>query len=225
VLPYLAYVFLKHRREFLLFAAVSAIPVIIMLALNVWTYGSVFGAFSRLTSANEWGVDMPSFFGLLLSPSRGLFVYSPFLLFAFPGMYDALKARDSLKICFLSSIALNTLFFMVFRSFAWGGYTFGPRLMAETLPFFAVFLALSFERVKSSKVLWTLFILALVYSLFVELIGAFSFDGGWEIGGANRCTINECPGRLWSVGDSQIGYYLNNPRIHVYTWMLNLTKS
>jgi hypothetical protein len=79
---------------------------------------------------------------LLTSPSRGLLVYSPFLLAALSGLLDPACRRQPLYRLGLASTALHLL--MVARQVNWwGGWCFGPRLLTDLLPGLLLALVLS----------------------------------------------------------------------------------
>ena len=73
--------------------------------------------------------------GLLVSPSRGLFVYSPVLLLGAPrapGQHAPL-GRDA----FLRTVAVGvvgTIVMLGAYAVWWGGHSFGPRLLTDALP-------------------------------------------------------------------------------------------
>ena len=84
--------------------------------------------------------------GLLISPGRGLFLFSPFLLVALGGF-------------FFTSLRKNFLYLMCFAWFMcqliliarqydwWGGWCYGPRLMADSLPPLFILCILSLEKI------------------------------------------------------------------------------
>ena len=77
--------------------------------------------------------------GLLVSPSRGLFVYSPVLLFSLAGA--AAVGRDGPPA--LRALAAGAALVFVLTSkwiMWWGGHTWGPRLLADTLPILCILL-------------------------------------------------------------------------------------
>lgn len=74
-------------------------------------------------------------YGVLLSPSRGLLVFSPFLLVVVFAITVALPrlVRSSLFWLCGTWIAFHVLA-VATREVWWGGHSYGPRLLAETIP-------------------------------------------------------------------------------------------
>ena len=115
--------------------------------------GAVFAAATR----HVYGTWLPpyyqpSFFGFnqffwealggqLVSPARGLFVYSPVLLGSFAGA--AIKLRQRRFAALDLSLALTILAHWVListnRSW-WGGHSYGPRFFTDMLPYLVYFL-------------------------------------------------------------------------------------
>lgn len=74
-------------------------------------------------------------YGMLLSPSRGLLVFSPFFV---PILLGSLVLWKKVRRAHLPSVALLSfglhLLGLVSTGAWWGGYAFGPRLLTELLP-------------------------------------------------------------------------------------------
>ena len=201
------------------FAASLAIPILLLALFNLQVYDSVFGAYERNTSAGKWSVSPQAFLGLLASPSRGLFIYTPFLLFMLLAAKPAFYADRHLASTSILLLLFHTLLYSSFFHW-WAGHSYGPRYMSETLPFLVLFLGLGFDGIKHNRFARKIFLFAVAASILIHFIGAFCYDGSWNIGGQAGCSVDECPERLWSLGDSQILFYLKHPRIHVYKWTL-----
>ncbi|MBN9391131.1 MAG: hypothetical protein J0I20_24090 [Chloroflexi bacterium] len=74
--------------------------------------------------------------GLLVSPYRGIFLMSPFLLLAIPGLYFGLRNatyRVETLVCLWSCLAF--WLFNASSAMWWGGFSFGPRYLIPCLPF------------------------------------------------------------------------------------------
>src|SRR4030095_8521599 len=76
--------------------------------------------------------------GILLSPGRGLFVYSPVLLCSFLGIALAWRDRGDPLLRALSVGIFPTLLLYGKWINWWGGGSYGPRLLADLTPFLSV---------------------------------------------------------------------------------------
>jgi hypothetical protein len=112
------------------------------LALLFFYQKETFGDPSMTAYGQVWNV--PNLFGipngeaaagLLLAPSRGLFIYSPALLLCFLGMPRFLKRADSASIGLAAfPIGLVLLVSAHGGGSGWaGGFSYGPRLLVEGL--------------------------------------------------------------------------------------------
>ena len=81
-----------------------------------------------------WGGNfLEGLAGVLVSPGRGLFVYSPFLLLALAGMMAAIIRRDTFLVPVAAGIVLYILTVAIWNNW-YGGKSFGTRMLSETLP-------------------------------------------------------------------------------------------
>jgi hypothetical protein len=79
--------------------------------------------------------------GNLVSPGRGLFVFSPVLAFAIGGIVLKLR-RGSFEALDTALVATIVLHWMVISSFPhwWAGFSYGPRFFSDMLPYLIYFL-------------------------------------------------------------------------------------
>jgi len=147
--------------------------------------------------------------GTLLSPSRGLFVFSPWALLALAAL-PATAARIA-AFPVLRSVLLGLVAFaLVNASYAvwWGGWSFGPRYWTEAMPLFGVLLgfALAWARTRSRAWRWA-FGGAIAFSVALQAIGAFYYPSSW-----NRIpvSVDVRHERLWDWRDSQLLRLLRN---------------
>jgi hypothetical protein len=139
--------------------------------------------------------------GLLASPSRGLFVFSPVLLFGLPGLVRCLRGGCGSVARLASASALASFGLYGFVATWWAGSVFGPRYMTDLLPFFALWLAVTPLTRKGAPVLGLLFAAALAWSLWVQYLGATAYPCGWN---RTPVMLDAAPERVWSWWDSQI---------------------
>ncbi len=186
------YLALRDRRAFAAYA-LGGLPFALVLALYNYRYvGSPFSfgqgeacrdaAIAMTGSPSLWQTPLADgLAGLLVSPSRGMFVYSPFLLFAVPGMIRVWTAPKYAVLRPLSAAALLILC-MVSKYFAWwGGGSYGYRLVLDITVFLALMLIPLADVPKKGIVLPGLFAAALAWSAAVQIIGVTVYDlGGWN---------------------------------------------
>jgi hypothetical protein len=142
------------------------------------------------------GQMIQALFGNLVSPGRGLFIYTPVLLFCF------FARPRRLEWLF---VAVGVSHWAVISSFPhwWGGHAFGPRLFTDVLPYFAYFLfkpvgwVLAGFRQRRG---WAVgFGVAAALSVFIHARGATSrATHGWNEGPPN---VDAAPQRVWDWSD------------------------
>jgi hypothetical protein len=86
----------------------------------------------RLNGGQFW----TALYGNLLSPSRGLLIYSPFILIAWLCFGSSTKEFKLKTSWLLIGIAWPVLHLICISRFPhwWGGWSYGPRLMTDVLP-------------------------------------------------------------------------------------------
>jgi hypothetical protein len=112
--------------------------------------------------------------GLLFAPGRGLFIYSPVLIFAIVGL---VKGRRQLlyPLCALAAAAYVAV---AANSADWyGGQSFGARRITDILPLLAVLLVPAVDAIVRTKWL-RLYVVALAWSVFVEMLAATGWPPG-----------------------------------------------
>lgn len=199
------YIFVRHRSSFIRYLLWGIPLFAVFLVFNLSEYGSVLPYYfnpTRLgTSLNTF---LTALAGNLVSPSRGLFVFSPFLLFGFHGMYLGLKDhRFRLLSQALIVIAVLHLVSVSLFPHWWGGHCYGPRFMSDIIPVVFFFLFLSLEKLLSDrKIFWIALFSALVlFSTVLHFRGAWHFDVyRWSNTPVN---IDDNPERLWDWSDPQ----------------------
>lgn len=138
-------------------------------------------------------------YGLLFSPSRGLFVYSPFLLFAVPPLLGAWLSRDSVAPLWrgfgLPCVALVVGYAMYDEW--WGGRVFGARFLSDLLPVLFLVLAASPPRNFLTK---ALFALSAAWALVLHNAAALVYDQSWDTVPVN---VNDDPRKLFDWAQPQ----------------------
>ncbi len=194
--------------------------VLAVLSYNLWHFGSIQGGYARLNATymplyeveGVWSTAVGSgLLGLLLSPNRGLLIYSPVLVPAFVGILCSFLDRRQRVFHFLAAGLGASLLLLSAYSLWWGGHSFGPRLLSDFLPVFALFLAVVWGRIEQSVPLSIVFALLLAVSVGVQVIGAFWYpsprDLDWNKTPRDVDVAHE---RLWDWNDTQVRRLLRN---------------
>ncbi len=172
------------RRRAVLLAAAAALPIGLVLLYNLGVAENFAGAYGRMGRAAFFRYDLLSGLGgLLFSPTRGLFVFSPFLLFLVlawrrpPGDRGARRSEEAnetttdrgLTLALSVAVVLQLL---LYAKTDWtGGIYWGSRYLTDLLPILLWMLA---PVVVSLRVLGRIcFLLAVGVAIAIEAIGAF----------------------------------------------------
>ena len=143
-------------------------------------------------------------YGLLLSPSRGLFVYAPYLLFAIAAFALAWR-RPGLVASRLRGLSLAWLATLVlYATYAewWGGRVFGPRFLDDLAPLLFAALAWGIGQGLLAARGWrAAFWVAGAWSLVLFNAAALVYSNErWDMHPEN---VNFAPQRLFDWSDPQ----------------------
>lgn len=174
-----------------------------LAAYNLTSFGDVRGGYggAPFTPAVAQGLA-----GILASPSRGLFVYSPVLLFGVAGGW--LTVREWRR--HPSPVLATAAVFVVLQVFCiaawpiwWGGWSYGPRLLTEAAAGLVVLSVPALTRLGRHRWERVAFGASLAYSVAVQALGAVAYEKGrrWD---QYPVSVDQRPERLWDWRDSQI---------------------
>jgi len=163
--------FWARRRAFLLFAG-AAVPVGLVLLYNLHMTGNIAGGYGLIGKPSFLEHDLLyGIAGILFSPMRGLFVFSPFLLFlVLMGSHLRRdRSQHALTLAMLTGVVLQIV---LYAKADWrSGLAWGPRYMTDLLPMLIWMLA---PVVASLRTFGRLcFMSAVVVAVVIEGIGAF----------------------------------------------------
>jgi hypothetical protein len=196
----------RKRRwlpPYLIGATLGLVPLI---AFHLAVFGTILSPYYRMTmGAASAPFHLAALLGLLFSPSRGLLIFSPFLVFVLARFWPSILREHPLSLLetALGFLALAWIFGTAKWPDWWGGGSFGPRMLCELLPCLMILLIpvverMSFQTGKSNRILATGFLILGTVSVAIHLRAATSQDV-WEWN-ANPVPI---PSRVWSWRDVQ----------------------
>jgi hypothetical protein len=199
VAPLFVYLAFKDRWRAHWLALGSFPPVLFQFVYNYEYFGNPLHA--KLTGGAFWtNPFVQALSGLLLSPGRGLLIYSPIFIFSIWALILSWRSRGdpilrSLSIGVVLTVLLYSKWFMW-----WGGYCYGPRLLADLAPALCFPLYATRDWIKNSRPVKVLFVFAIVLSIYAHAVGAYIDDGTWNV----RMDIDRFPERVWTWMDNPL---------------------
>lgn len=208
-LPIMLYVLHKHRGQFTSFMIAGLPSLLLFLWYNEVHFGSPlttgFGA-TVVTPASLVGHHLSWFntpilegiAGVLVSPARGLFVYSPIFLCALVGIWVVWKEPDQVFLRYLSLAPLLLLFPVAMLGSWWGGLCYGPRLLSDSTPFLCFLLIPALESTHQRP--WLRYVVLGLAGVSVVMHGiGFAYSGNWN---ADLIDFDSHPERVWHWRES-----------------------
>jgi hypothetical protein len=208
VLAVLVYLYFRHRGSIAPFLAGLVPAPLAVLAYNQHYFGSAFSfaqavvgheiAVQKTGSPDVWQTPLwQGAFGLLLCPSRGLLVFSPILGAAFWGITRAVRGRafPELWPFFASALVLMAIQCKWFDW--WGGHAYGYRPWLDAVPYLSLGLVPVVETMTRAGVRRAVSFAVLAWSVFVQGLGAMSYDRYWNL---RRIFVTRIPGSVEAVG-------------------------
>jgi hypothetical protein len=123
-----------------------------------------------------------AFAGLMVGPQRGLLIFSPILLFAVYGFVHLVRHKQGSPLDWAyGAYCVSLWVFLAFWPAWYGGYSYGPRLMSDALPFLALYLAPAWDALAAAPRprAWpamAAFFLLLAVSCAIHARGATDWD-------------------------------------------------
>ncbi len=203
----------RHRRSFPAFAAGASVVLACFLTYNLSVYGKPLSPYYSQVPPplDSWQALAWVFQALaaqLVSPNRGLLVFTPVFLFSLPGLWRALRRRwlAPLPMYLAVLAALQVAVVARFYDFWTGGHCYGPRLTADLAPllvFFLIPLLADWSRARPApRLIQCAFAAAVAASLFAHARGALSIETArWNIDPVN---VDDYQQRVWDWRDPQI---------------------
>ncbi len=202
-----AYIFIFYRRAFIRFGATAFIWFILFVAYSWIHFGRVlpeyYGA-SRLGFHSFW----LAMGGNLFSPSRGLLVFVPTVLFV---SYLLARYHKRLEFPKLETLALAIIVahLVVVSGFSpwWGGHCYGPRYTTELVPWFALLSVLGIKARMESRLGYRsgifnatrleVFMGALLLAVSVTINGLGATAQRTWLWNVRPVNVDEHPERVW----------------------------
>ncbi len=202
-----AFVWYRYRRQFLPFIASAAPVLAAFFVYNYSVFGQPLSEYYLGSNAVRLGTFFKTLAGHLISPSRGLLVFSPVFLLVFLGIFFRLRKKpvEPIDVAILTVLALQ-LVMISFAKFWYGGHCFGPRYVSDMTPFLVWFLIPVVEALRRPvtigvATLGVAFVLLAAASFYVHYQGATNMNCAlWN---ARPVPVGTDPDRAWDWKDPQ----------------------
>ncbi len=175
----------------------AIVPMAALLYYNLGFMGHLAGGYGVVKPpVNFFQGDWSGLAGLLVSPTRGLLVFSPFLAFVVVGLIQRLRSPDTRALAVVLTLAVVGQFVLYAQGDWRSGTSWGPRWLTDVLPILVWMLAPA--PLVLRPVARAIFVAAIVVSVGVQTVGAFwytktsderifagdptSMRGAWDIG-------------------------------------------
>ena len=163
-------------RRLAFLTAGLALPAGLLLFYNLGVAGNIAGGYGLRGSAAFFHHNLlAGVAGILISPTRGLFVFSPFLVFLFLAWRYLPRDRRERALTAAMGIAVVMQILLYAKADWRAGVSWGPRYMTDLLPFLMWMLVPVVSVLRGAGRL--LFQSAVGVAIFIEAIGAFCYTG------------------------------------------------
>ncbi|MDC0712386.1 hypothetical protein POL68_28240 [Stigmatella sp. ncwal1] len=202
------YVLWTHPRQALKFFASAALVALPWMAVNRAHYGSILAPYFEPQRLEPSGLGFAeALLGNLVSPARGLFVFTPLLLLCFWGLLLEIRARTFTRLHGFLMVIL-VLHWLAISSFPhwWAGHCYGPRFFTDMVPYLVFFLVpvvrtLGWKAPGAPRPLTAAFTVLALLSLGIHVHGASSRSVyRWN---SLPVDVDFHPERLWDWKDAQ----------------------
>jgi hypothetical protein len=199
-------------RRALWFLVPAGAVALLLLGHNWMAFGNLMGGLAEIEGRGhaQHGISgfvteepLTALAGTLVSPNRGLFVFSPWVLLVLgllPATRRQIAAFPPLRAALLGLIPFG----LVLSAYPvwWAGESFGPRYWTEAMPLFGVMLGftLAWAYRRSRAALYALRG-AVTIAIAIQVIGAFCYPSSWNKIPSNVDVRHE---RLWDWRDTEI---------------------
>lgn len=195
------YVLLRYRNHFFRYLLWGGIVALLFFVVNFSTFGTLLPRYFLPERVGSTDLFWTALVGNLISPARGLFVFTPVLLLVVVGVGRRLGKLEGLEVVSVAILLLHWFLISTFPHW-WGGWSYGPRFFTDMMPFFWVLLfpLVQGDHIKRTPGFWITFLLLVAVGVLLHLRGATVTEtyGPWS---ALPINIEKDPSRLWNWKD------------------------
>jgi hypothetical protein len=173
------------------YALGGLLPALFLVGYNVHYFGTPgFGGYQEIVGGG-WNLGgLPkAFLGLLVSPNRGMLIFSPFLLFCIYGAGVGLRQQErcyrTLALALVVGLISHLLLTASWR--AWHAIvSYGSRYSTDALPYLALCGGFAIDRIRSRPLWRRLFATTVVASILIHSLAVY-----WDVYAWNRMIADQ----------------------------------
>jgi hypothetical protein len=183
-------------------------PVLILI---YWSWCNLGRILPTYYSGNRLALGFGIFNGIgvnLISPSRGLLVFTPILLLCFFSKNTGIF-RTPLNRAVLGAIILHLIAVSAFPEW-WAGHSYGPRYMSDMLPYLFFLFAQLISTMSCQKYFTRVAVAGIILASFTLHYQGANNLSLWMWNKHPR-EISSHPYRVWNIRDSQVVRALVRP--------------
>lgn len=153
LVPFLIlYIFLSNKKIAIFVSLLFSGCMLVFMGFSFYEFKQILPDYYSLTRLSGNDSFLEALYGNLLSPSRGLVVFSPIFLLPVlfsKSFYLSIKNQKALLLLLVWPV----VHWIVISRFPhwWAGWSYGPRLMTDVLPGFYLLLVLTVKRMELSR--------------------------------------------------------------------------
>lgn len=221
----------EHNKESLKYLSISLILIILYYSFNLLILGHLTGGYGDIHIKPFYMFPIEevalAFLGMFISPGRGLFFYTPILIFSFIGIYFLIKIKNesTYPICLIYLIPAVGIIIFIHTVYTdnpyylkwYGGFSWGPRYFVDIMPLLIIYLGISFIELNKiikkdniRRITWMIILMLLSFSIFTQYVGAFYYKQYWDA----HPNIDENPRKVWDLYKNPIAVELDTGPAH-----------
>jgi hypothetical protein len=193
------FVVVRHSRRVLEFVALPALIGGLVILYNRAVFQGIAGGYGGFDHfhGSLWD-GLP---GLFVSPNRGLFIFTPIMVFAIWGAVRVWRVESPPWLRWLTiGVLLHVMVHATFTEW-WAGYTYGPRYLTDVLPALTLFLVYGLVPLCRGPAMRAFAALLALYGVMVQAIGVYAADDDWN---RTPTPLERQPSRVWDWSDLQV---------------------
>jgi len=193
------YLLLRRRTGRARFVLLMAIPITLVALYSKHYLGS-WSLGQRFPTEGLGGDLRAGLAGVLISPSRGLLIFSPFLVAGVVGIVAAARRRsdDDVLLLTLAAGAIAVILLYAKWGMWWGGTSFGYRLILDVVPICLLLVVRAWSAIGRWKITRLAFGASISLAVYANALGALVYPSAFNQ------NINLETARLWDWKGSEL---------------------